>query len=62
MINEFNVIDAHYFFLDGVAASLLGRWLMKPVIITGRGTDLNLLPKFRLPRLQMKWASLEVRD
>ena len=56
VINGFDVIDAHYFFPDGVAASLLGRWLKKPVIITGRGTDLNLLPKFRLPRLQIQWA------
>ena len=56
MIDGFDVIDAHYFFPDGVAASLLGRWLKKPVIITGRGTDLNLLPKFRLPRLQIQWA------
>ena len=55
-IKRFDVIDAHYFFPDGVAASLLGRWLKKPVIITGRGTDLNLLPKFRLPRLQIQWA------
>lgn len=55
-IKGFDVIDAHYFFPDGVAATLLGRWLDKPVIITSRGTDLNLLSKFRLPRRQIQWA------
>jgi glycosyltransferase involved in cell wall biosynthesis len=55
-IKRFDVIDAHYCYPDGVAASLLGKWLNKPVIITSRGTDLNLIPKFRLPRRQIQWA------
>lgn len=53
----FDVIDAHYFYPDGVAAALLGRWLDKPVVITGRGTDLNLIPQYRLPRRQIRWAA-----
>lgn len=47
---DFDVIDAHYFYPDGVAASMLGRWCKKPVLITARGTDVNLIPSYRLPR------------
>ena len=47
---DFDVIDAHYFYPDGVAAAWLGRKLNKPVVITARGTDVNLIPTFRLPR------------
>ncbi len=41
----FDVIDAHYFYPDGVAAIRLGRTLGLPVVITGRGTDLTLIPE-----------------
>lgn len=54
---EFDLIDAHYFYPDGVAAALLGHWLDKPVVITGRGTDLNLIPQYSLPRRQILWAA-----
>jgi len=55
---SFDVIDAHYFYPDGVAAMLVGRHLGKPVVITARGTDINLLPKFRLPRKMIQWAAM----
>lgn len=42
---DFDVIDAHYFYPDGVAAARLGRTLDLPVVITGRGTDLTLIPQ-----------------
>ena len=54
---DFDLIDAHYFYPDGVAAALLGKWLNKPVVITGRGTDLNLIPQHTLPRMQIQWAA-----
>jgi teichuronic acid biosynthesis glycosyltransferase TuaC len=47
---EFDLIDAHYFYPDGVAAIRLGRRLKKPVVITARGTDVNLIPQFAGPR------------
>lgn len=34
-----DVIDAHFAFPDGYAATLLGRWLQVPVTITLRGTE-----------------------
>lgn len=53
----FDLIDAHYFYPDGVAAVLLGRALGVPVTITARGTDLNLLPRYALPRRMIRWAA-----
>ena len=48
--HDFDLIDAHYFYPDGVAAAILGRSLNKPVLITARGTDVTLIPKYRVPR------------
>jgi glycosyltransferase involved in cell wall biosynthesis len=38
----FNVIDAHFAYPDGYAATLLGRWLRVAVTITLRGTEVPL--------------------
>jgi glycosyltransferase involved in cell wall biosynthesis len=35
----FNVMDAHFAYPDGYAATLLGKWLKLPVTITMRGTE-----------------------
>ncbi len=54
---DFDVIDAHYFYPDGVAAIMLGRALGKPVVITARGTDINLIPRHALPRRMILGAA-----
>jgi teichuronic acid biosynthesis glycosyltransferase TuaC len=54
---DFDLIDAHYFYPDGVAAALLARHFGKPLTITARGTDLNLIPQHALPRKMMHWAA-----
>jgi glycosyltransferase involved in cell wall biosynthesis len=54
---RFDLIDAHYFYPDGVAAVLLGRRFGKPVVITALGTDVNLIPRYRLPRQMILWAA-----
>jgi glycosyltransferase involved in cell wall biosynthesis len=54
---DIDLIDAHYFYPDGVAAALLGRELGKPVVITARGTDLNLIPRHPLAKAQIRWAA-----
>jgi teichuronic acid biosynthesis glycosyltransferase TuaC len=54
---DFDLIDAHYFYPDGVAAAWLGRRLNRPVVITARGTDLNLIPQYTLPRRMIQWAA-----
>lgn len=55
--NDFDLIDSHYFYPDGVAAAWLGRTFGKSVTITARGTDINLMPQYALPRAQIKWAA-----
>jgi teichuronic acid biosynthesis glycosyltransferase TuaC len=52
----YQVLDAHYFYPDGVAAVMLGKLLRLPVVVTARGTDINLIPRWRLPRWQLRWA------
>jgi teichuronic acid biosynthesis glycosyltransferase TuaC len=47
---RFDVIDAHYLYPDGVAATWLGRRFGLPVVMTARGTDVNLIPRYRVPR------------
>lgn len=47
---DFDLIDAHYYYPDGVAAGIIAKNLGKPFVVTARGTDLNLIPKHRYPR------------
>jgi len=54
---DFDLIDAHYFYPDGVAAMILGKIFNKPVVITARGTDLNLIPRYKIPKRLIKWAA-----
>jgi teichuronic acid biosynthesis glycosyltransferase TuaC len=54
-----DAIDAHYVYPDGVAATWLGRRLGVPVVITARGTDVNLIPRHVIPRRLIQGA---IRD
>jgi teichuronic acid biosynthesis glycosyltransferase TuaC len=54
---DFDLIDAHYFYPDGVAAVMLGKYFNKPVVITARGSDITQIPSFRLPRRMIRWAA-----
>lgn len=47
--DPFDAIDAHYVYPDGTAATQIGAELGIPVVLSARGTDLNLYP--RLPGL-----------
>ena len=53
---KFDLIDAHYFYPDGVAAARLARELEIPLLITGRGTDLTLIPQSPPERAEIQWA------
>nr|WP_294552489.1 glycosyltransferase family 4 protein [uncultured Rhodopila sp.] len=57
--HRFDTIDAHYVYPDGVAASWLGRRFGLPVVITARGTDVNLIPRYAIPRRLIQGA---IRD
>ncbi|MDD2725338.1 MAG: glycosyltransferase family 4 protein [Methylovulum sp.] len=54
---DFDVIDAHYFYPDGVAAAIIAKALNKPLVITARGTDINLIPQHALPKKMILWAA-----
>jgi teichuronic acid biosynthesis glycosyltransferase TuaC len=53
---DFDVIDAHYFYPDGVAAALLGKYFRKPVVISALGTDINLILQYPIARRMIRWA------
>ncbi|MGH8182104.1 MAG: glycosyltransferase family 4 protein [Rhodanobacteraceae bacterium] len=55
--DAFDLIDAHYFYPDGVAAARLGAALNKPVVITARGSDVNVISQYRSPARQIRWAA-----
>ena len=52
----FQVIDAHYVYPDGLAAVLLG-WMFKvPVVVSARGSDLNVFKDFPIIRRIIQWT------
>jgi glycosyltransferase involved in cell wall biosynthesis len=57
--DAFDAIDAHYLYPDGVAAVWLGRRLGLPVVVTARGTDVTLIPRYTVPRRLIRAA---IRD
>src|SRR5262249_50595678 len=54
-----DLIDAHYFYPDGVAAVWLARRYRLPVVVTSRGTDINLIPQYRPPRGMIQRAAAQ---
>lgn len=53
---RFDLIDAHYVYPDGHAAILLGRTFNKKVVISARGTDINLYPEFPSIRKKIQFS------
>ena len=54
---RYEMVDAHYYYPDGVAVAMVAKLLGKPLAITARGSDINLLTKFALPRRWIRWAA-----
>ena len=54
---DFDIIDAHYFYPDGVAAAMLARYFGKRIVVTARGSDINLISRYPLARRLMQWAA-----
>jgi glycosyltransferase involved in cell wall biosynthesis len=46
---DFDAIDAHYLYPDGVAAVWLAQAFGKPVVLTARGSDTSQLPQYSIP-------------
>jgi glycosyltransferase involved in cell wall biosynthesis len=51
-----DIIDAHYLYPDGVAAAIIGKALGLPVVMTARGTDVSLIPRYPVPRRMIQRA------
>ncbi len=54
--HRFDCLDAHFIYPDGFAGVLLGKFLGIPVVVSARGTDMNLYPSFRTVRPQIRWT------
>ena len=54
---DFDLIDAHYFYRDAVAATMLARHFRKRVVVTARGSDLNVISRYPTARWLMQWAA-----
>lgn len=52
-----DVIDAHYFYPDGAAAARLAQRLNRPLVVTARGSDINLLAELPGIDKQIRWAA-----
>ncbi|MEQ8662760.1 MAG: glycosyltransferase [Gammaproteobacteria bacterium] len=52
-----DVIDAHFFFPDGVAAVMVGRELGLPVSISARGSDIAQMSELAVSRRWIQWAA-----
>ncbi|MBN1464474.1 glycosyltransferase family 4 protein [candidate division KSB1 bacterium] len=50
---DFDLIDAHYMYPDCAAAVMLGRYFGKPVVVSARGSDINLFSHFPFIRRLM---------
>lgn len=55
---DFDFIDAHYFYPDGVAAVEVAMALGKPVAVTARGSDVSLLPEYPGPQWKILNAAV----
>ena len=53
----FDLIDAHYFYPDGIAAVWLGRRFGLPVVVTARGSDVTQFPHYAVPRRLIRDAA-----
>ena len=53
----FDVIDAHYFYPDGVAAVRLGQRFGLPVVVTSRGSDITQFPDYPAARRMILLAA-----
>lgn len=55
--NRFDVVDAHYFYPDGVAAARIAQLLGLPLVISARGSDINLIGEIPFARRRMLGAA-----
>ncbi|HVO65293.1 MAG TPA: glycosyltransferase family 4 protein [Syntrophales bacterium] len=56
---NFDIIDAHYLYPDGYAATLLSNYFKKPVVVSARGSDINLYGTFPIIRKFLRQTLLK---
>jgi glycosyltransferase involved in cell wall biosynthesis len=52
---DFDLIDVHFAYPEGMAGILLGRWFSRPVVITLRGAEITL-SRFKVRARLMRWT------
>jgi glycosyltransferase involved in cell wall biosynthesis len=52
----FRLVDAHYIYPDGLGAVLVARTLRKPVVLSARGSDINLFTAYPVIRRWIVYA------
>ncbi|MCY7305745.1 MAG: glycosyltransferase family 4 protein, partial [Rhodoferax sp.] len=52
-----DLIDAHYYYPDGVAAAILAQRFNLPFTVTARGTDVNLIARLPITGGLVRWAA-----
>ncbi|MBU2894685.1 glycosyltransferase family 4 protein [Colwellia sp. D2M02] len=57
---QVDMIDSHYFYPDGVVAAWLGKKLNIPVMVTARGSDINVIPDNVIAGKRIKQALMTV--
>jgi teichuronic acid biosynthesis glycosyltransferase TuaC len=53
---DFDLIDAHWVYPEGLAAVLLGHFFRKPVVVSARGSDINLYRTFPVIRRLLRYV------
>ena len=53
---SFDLISAHTVYPDGFAGVLFGAFFNRPVVVSARGTDINVFPKLRFIRPLIRYA------
>lgn len=53
---NFDIIDGHFIYPDGLAGVLLAKKFDKKVVLTARGTDINWYPKFGIIRSLIRYT------
>jgi glycosyltransferase involved in cell wall biosynthesis len=54
--HRYDLIDGHYYYPDGVAIAMVCRWLQIPFTLTARGTDINLIPRYKPAKKMIQYA------
>lgn len=51
--DDIDLVDAHYLYPDGVAAAEIARKIRRPLMLTARGTDVNVIAQMPGPRARI---------